>query len=290
MTRWGCFATIREFLNKVNELWNSVPDSGGKASWSDDGGDNGETFWTVFVPDPGGGGGGLNVTYTRNGDGTITSNVSAAGSSGILYSTTILNDVEVSSAGSPIGEWGGEGEQTGPGSDQFHYFRSEWQAYNFMMEMQARDKVEISALMVTSKAGTGIMVQPWNDNQQSKSESATRGVYPGDYTRAVIKGNEYKIVGQIHTHPHGDSSGYEGPSGPGNSAYSGINDLSAHRATGWTMFIIGPSQVSLLNPSYPFNTTTWTDANYNVHTGNHHQIGTTQNLLNGNFSLFDYLH
>jgi len=94
----GLFETTGEFLNKINELWNSVPDSGGKASWSDDGGDNGETSWTVFVPDPGDGGGGLNVTYTRNGDGTITSNVSAAGSSGILYSTTILDDVEVEGA------------------------------------------------------------------------------------------------------------------------------------------------------------------------------------------------
>jgi len=117
----GLFATTGEFLNKVNELWNSVPDSGGKASWSDDGGDNGETSWTVFVPDPGGGGGGLNVTYTRNGDGTITSNVSAAGSSGILYSTTILDDVEVSSAGSPQTNWEGSGEQQS-GREQFAQF------------------------------------------------------------------------------------------------------------------------------------------------------------------------
>ena len=112
-------------------------------------------------------------------------------------------------------------------------------------------------------------------------------MYPGDYTRAVIKGINYKIVGQIHTHP--SAGAYEGPSGPGNSSYSGSSDLAVHRATGWTMFIIGPNQVSLLNPAYPFKTSTWTDSNYNVHTGNRHQIGTTQNLLNGNFSLFNYL-
>ena len=41
---------------------------------------------------------------------------------------------------------GGSAQQTGLGSDQFHYFSSEWNAYNFMMRMQARDQVELSSI------------------------------------------------------------------------------------------------------------------------------------------------
>jgi hypothetical protein len=177
----------------------------------------------------------------------------------------------------------------GEGSDQFHFFWGEGRqskAYNFMVDMQARDGVEMSAMMVKTKTQTGIIVQPWDGNTAHSAPGAYKGVVPDDgYRRMVLKGQEYSILAHIHTHPPGGN--YEGPSGPGNAYGGGSGDLGVHNLTGWKMFVIGPTEVSLLNPNYPTKRTTWTDHNYNVHTGNRHKIGSTTDLLNGKLSLFD---
>jgi RHS repeat-associated protein len=180
--------------------------------------------------------------------------------------------------------------QAGAGSDQFHYYWGEnkqSKAYQFMIDMQARDGVEMSAMMVKSKTQTGIIVQPWSGNTAHSAPGAYRGVVPDDgYRRMVLKGQEYGILAHIHTHPSGGN--YEGPSGTGNAYGGGSGDLGVHKLTGWKMFVIGPTEVSLLNPNYPTKRATWTDKNYNVHTGNRHKIGSTTNLLNGKLSLFGY--
>jgi len=198
----GLFATTGEFLNKINELWNSVPDSGGKASWSDDGGDNGKTSWTVFVPDPGGGGGGLNVTYTRNGDGTITSNVSAAGSSGILYSTTILDDVEVEGAqqGGPriTGAVINTGALSGDNNCANCGFLSNGLGTNVRPDLGYFNGVEIQfnisgdvaghRVVITRTRSTAIII-----NGQAHLDNAPDGPAKGNMQLNVVNGKVYSV-------------------------------------------------------------------------------------------------
>jgi hypothetical protein len=55
------------------------------------------------------------------------------------------------------------------------------------------------------------------------------------------------------------------------------------------MFIIGPTEVSKLNPTYAFRRTIRSDSKGSYNVGNRHKIGLTNDLINGNFSLFDFL-
>ncbi|HEY8933822.1 MAG TPA: DUF6443 domain-containing protein [Cyclobacteriaceae bacterium] len=53
-----------------------------------------EGLTTVFVPDPGGKGGGLNVSYMRLKNGSTIAKVNVKGSSSVLYETTLLHEAE----------------------------------------------------------------------------------------------------------------------------------------------------------------------------------------------------
>ncbi len=134
-------------------------------------------------------------------------------------------------------------------------------AATYMMEMQAKYKKEISALMVINSDNQNlIIVQPWEDNTEHSAEGWNRGVVPGEgFKRAVIKGRSMGVVGSVHTHPPGGN--YEGPSGPGNAYYGGDGDYGVYQnlLNQTNMFIIGPTEVSKLNPQYPFRSTIWSD-------------------------------
>jgi RHS repeat-associated protein len=180
----------------------------------------------------------------------------------------------------------------GPGSDQFHYFMgisNQWKAYNFMTDMQRRDNVELSALIVRDENNiVGIIVQPWENNTKGTSPSIYRGVREG-YKTATLKGIDYRILATIHTHPDDTKGYYEGPSGPNNAYDGGSGDLGVYERTGWTMFTIGPTEVSKLNPNFPTKVTSWFDNNITPRLGNPHSIGKTEKLLNRDLSLFNYV-
>jgi hypothetical protein len=160
-----------------------------------------------------------------------------------------------------------------------------------MIDKQKQYDVEVSGLMVSNNKNVNmIIVQPWNGNSKHNSPSAYRGFVPGEgYRRVVLKGVEYKALGSIHTHPGNGPGAYQGPSGPGNAYGGGDGDLGFWRTlNGLSVFTIGVSEVSKLNPSYPFKNVSWADTNGSYY-GNRHAIGSTNGLLNGNYSLFNFL-
>ena len=192
---------------------------------------------------------------------------------------------------SQAGATGRQAIALGPGHDRFHYFDDQGKAIAFMRDMQERDGVEITALMVINAEDVNlIIVQPWEGNTEKTANSWNKGVVLDEgFKRMVLKGVEYKIKGSVHTHPKGGS--YEGPSGPGNTYEGGHGDYGVFSSTtgGVPMFIIGPTEVSKLDPRYPFKEVVWSDEKKSYNKGNRHKIGSTEDFMNGNCSLFDFL-
>ena len=186
---------------------------------------------------------------------------------------------------------GQQSEKLGPGHDLFHNFFDQGKAIAFMRDMQERDGVEITALMVTNTDGANlIIVQPWKGNLEKTAYSWNKGVVLDEgFKRMVLKGVEYKIRGSIHTHPK--SGSYEGPSGPGNTYEGGHGDYGVYTFTisRVPMFIVGPTEVSKLDPRYPFKELVWSDEKKSYNKGNRHKIGSTKDLINNGFSLFDFI-
>jgi hypothetical protein len=99
----------------------------------------------------------------------------------------------------------------------------------------------------------------------------------------------YTAVGTIHTHPEDGPGAYQGPSGPGNAYGGGEGDLGFYHTVNLPVFVIGVTEASKLNPSYPFKNVAWADTTGSYY-GNRHKIGSTNDLTNGNYSLFNFLH
>lgn len=187
-----------------------------------------------------------------------------------------------------------------------HLFANEIDAYASMKRLSSSETKEMGAVLLLGPQNEKrvFVFGYWKNTYGSASFNTEKdlpgttlmsmpGATPGAKLKILFtQGIAYKVVGFVHTHPGGDSDGYEGPSGVTNETVNSANgrsrnDMVAYNSWGkLPQFVIGPTQVSKLNPSAPYFRDNIGKSYRN--TGNKHQILTTTELFNGK-SLFNFL-